>query len=65
MTIRDRATGGFSRTDSFSDDAPMRVIGSRTSLEGDRWILGTGGDDGEPVTLLDVTTAQGDHSKVG
>jgi hypothetical protein len=41
------------------------VIGSGTSLEGDRWVLATDGDDGDPITFLEVETPNGHHSKGG
>ena len=43
----------------------MTVIGSGTSLEGDRWVLATDGDDGDPITFLEVETLNGHHSKGG
>jgi hypothetical protein len=51
--------------DVLSDDAGVTVIGSGTSLEGDRWVLGTDGDDSDPVTFLEVQTPSGHHSKGG
>lgn len=43
----------------------MTVIGSGTSLEGDRWVLETDLDDDNPVTWLGVETPNGHHSKGG
>jgi hypothetical protein len=43
----------------------VTVIGSGTSLEGDRWVLATDGDDGDPITFLEVETPNGHHSKGG
>jgi len=43
----------------------MTVIGSGTSLEGDRWVLATDSDDGDPITFLEVETPNGHHSKGG
>ncbi len=51
------AYGRFAaEADVLSDDAVMTVIGSGTSLEGDRWVLGTDGDDDDPATFLEVET---------
>ena len=43
----------------------MTVIGSGTSLEGDRWVLGRDFDDGFSYTYLEVETPDGHHSKGG
>ena len=43
----------------------MTVIGSGTSIEGDRWVLGWDGHDGGSVTYLEVETPNGHHSKGG
>jgi hypothetical protein len=43
----------------------VTVIGSGTSLEGDRWVPGTDGDDSDPVTVLEVETRSGHHSRGG
>jgi hypothetical protein len=43
----------------------MTVIGSGTSLEGDRWVLVTDGDDGDLAMMLEVETPNGHHSKGG
>jgi hypothetical protein len=43
----------------------MTVIGSGTSLEGDRWVLVTDVDDDDPVMWLEVETPNGHHSKGG
>ena len=43
----------------------MTMIGSGTSLEGDRWVLGTDDDDDDPVMWLEVETPNGHHSKGG
>jgi hypothetical protein len=43
----------------------VRVIGSGTSLEGDRWVLETDLDDDDRVTWLEVETQPGHHSKSG
>jgi len=51
--------------DVLSNDEIVTVIGSGTSLEGDRWVLEATGDDGDPVTTLGVETPNGDHSKGG
>jgi hypothetical protein len=60
------AYGRFAaEADVLSDDAVMTVIGSGTSLEGDRWVLGTDGDDDDPATFLEVETPHGHHSKGG
>jgi hypothetical protein len=48
-----------------SDDAAMTVIGSGTSLEGDRWVLGRDVYDGFSYTYLEVETPDGHHSKGG
>jgi hypothetical protein len=40
----------------------MRTVnGSGTSLEGDRWVPVTDGDDGDPVMWLEVETPNGHH----
>jgi hypothetical protein len=42
----------------------MRTVnGSGTSLEGDRWVLGTDGDDDDPVMWLEGETPNGHHLK--
>jgi hypothetical protein len=41
----------------------VTVIGSGTSLEGDRWVLGRDSHDGGSVTYLEVETLNGHHSK--
>jgi hypothetical protein len=51
--------------DVLRDDAVMTVIGSGTSLEGDRWVLGRDVHDGFSYTYLDVETPNGHHSKGG
>jgi hypothetical protein len=51
--------------DVLSDDAAMTVIGSGTSLEGDRWVLGRDVSDGSSYTYLAVETPNGHHSKGG
>jgi hypothetical protein len=51
--------------DVLSDDAVMTVIGSGTSLEGDRWVLGRDVHDGFSYTYLEVETPNGHHSKGG
>jgi hypothetical protein len=52
--------------DVLSDDEIVTVIGSGTSLEGDRWVLETDDDDDDdPVTWLAVETPTGHHSKGG
>ena len=40
----------------LSDDAVVTVtlIARETSLEGDRWVLATNGDNSDPITLLEV-----------
>jgi hypothetical protein len=43
----------------------MTVIGSGTSLEGDRWVLGRDGRGGDSYTYLEVETPNGHHSKGG
>ena len=43
----------------------MTVIGSGTSLEGDRWVLGRDVYDGFSYTYLEVETPDGHHSKGG
>jgi hypothetical protein len=43
----------------------MTVIGSGTSLEGDRWLLVTDVDDDDPVIWLEVETPDRHHSKGG
>jgi hypothetical protein len=43
----------------------MTVIGSGTSLEGDRWVLGRDGHDGDSYTYLEVETPNGHHFKGG
>ena len=43
----------------------MTVIGSGTSLEGDRWVLGRDGHGGDSSTYLEVETPNGHHSKGG
>lgn len=43
----------------------MTVIGSGTSLEGDRWSLVTDVDDDDPIMWLEVETPHGQHSKGG
>ena len=43
----------------------MTVIGSGTSLEGDRWVLGRDVYDGFSYTYLEVETPSGHHSKGG
>src|ERR1019366_2081338 len=45
--------------DVLRDDAVMTVIGSGTSLEGDRWVLGRDVHDGFSYTYLDVETPNG------
>ena len=45
------------------DDAGMTVIGSGTSLEGDRWVLGRDFYDGSSYTYLEVETPDGHYSK--
>jgi hypothetical protein len=49
----------------LSDDAVMTVIGTGTSLEGDRWSLVTDVGDDDPVIWLEVETPRGHHSKGG
>jgi hypothetical protein len=49
----------------LSDDAVMTVIGSGTSLEGDRWVLGRDGYGRDSYTYLAVETSNGHHSKGG
>jgi len=49
----------------LSDDAVVTVIGSGTSLEGDRWVLGRDGHGGDSYTYLEVETPNGHHSKGG
>jgi hypothetical protein len=51
--------------DVLRDDAVMTVIGSGTSLEGDRWVLGRDSHDGDSYTYLEVETPSGHHSKGG
>ncbi|HEY8652148.1 MAG TPA: hypothetical protein VIL87_03495 [Dermatophilaceae bacterium] len=51
--------------DVLRDDAVMTVIGSGTSLEGDRWSLVTDVDDDDPIMWLEVETPNGHHSKGG
>ena len=43
----------------------MTVIGSGTSREGDRWVLGRDVYDGFSNTYLEVATPDGHHSKGG
>jgi hypothetical protein len=43
----------------------MTVIGSGTSLEGDRWVLRRDFYDGSSYTYLEVETPDGHHSKGG
>ena len=43
----------------------MTVIGSGTSLEGDRWVLGRDFYDGCSYTYLEVETPDGHHWKGG
>ena len=43
----------------------MTVIGTGTSLEGDRWSLVTDVGDDNPVMRLEVETPSGHHSKGG
>jgi hypothetical protein len=43
----------------------MTLIGSGTSLEGDRWVLGRDGHDGDSYAYLEVDTPNGHHSKGG
>jgi hypothetical protein len=43
----------------------MTVIGSGTSFEGDRWVLGRDVYDGFSYTYLEVETPNGHHSKGG
>ena len=43
----------------------MTVIGTGTSLEGDRWSLVTDVGDDDPIMWLEVMTPSGHHSKGG
>jgi len=43
----------------------VTVIGSGTSLEGERWVLGRDSHDGDSYTYLEVETPNGHHSKGG
>lgn len=47
--LRDTARNA-AELDVLRDDAIVTVIGSGTSLEGDRWVLATDGDEGDPIT---------------
>ncbi len=49
----------------LSDDAFMTVIGTGTSLEGDRWSLVTDLGDDDQIMWLEVETPSGHHSKGG